>query len=528
MRLRRRLVAIMIVLVALGLASVDIITLSSLHSYLYGRVDDQLGSTGHLVSGFVLRADRRGFTVTRASIHARVNPDLFVELHSVDGRMIVAQASGPQNEVYPPPRLPSPLPAQTPRSSGAGGHPGQVYHPSSASIDVPSVGVGPEYRLQAFSLPGETLIVASPLNTVNDTLDSLRNIELAVSIGLLVALLILMTVLVRLGLRPLEDMTKEADAIAAGDLSRRVRPTEGNGEIARLGRAFNGMLTQIETAFAQRALSEERLRSFLADASHELRTPLTSIRGYAELLQKDALTDKSDRDRALSRIEKEAARMGILVGDLAILAREGEGAEPARYRVDLAAVAADVVDDARTVDAARSIQLHAPTEVPVAGDDARLEQMVHNLVDNALTHTPAGTPVEVWAMVQGTSAVLEVRDEGPGLTAEQASRVFDRFYRGDNDRLDGGSGLGLFIVASLARTFGGTAGVDTVVGQGSTFRVVLPLYAGEEFEDQPDAGAKAKGRAGAEGEQPEPEAPAPAQGDGLGGEVAAHPGAGLA
>jgi two-component system OmpR family sensor kinase len=292
-----------------------------------------------------------------------------------------------------------------------------------------------------------------------------------------------------------------------------VRPTEGNGEIARLGRAFNGMLAQIETAFAQRARSEERLRSFLADASHELRTPLTSIRGYAELLQKEALTDKADRDRALSRIEKEAARMGLLVGDLAILAREGEGPEPARYRVDLAAVAADVVDDARTVDAARSIQLHAPTEVPVAGDDARIEQLVHNLVDNALTHTPAGTPVEVWATVRGSFAVLEVRDQGPGLSTEQASRVFDRFYRGDADRLDGGSGLGLFIVASLARTFGGTAGVDTAVGEGSTFRVVLPLCTDEEVKAEPEAESES---------EPGPEA------DGPGGEVAARPGAGLA
>ena len=157
-------------------------------------------------------------------------------------------------------------------------------------------------------------MVATSLASVNATLASLRNIELAVSLGLLVALLILMTVLIRLGLRPLEDMSREADAIAAGDLTRRVQPTEGDGEIARLGRALNGMLTQIETAFAQRAGSEERLRSFLADASHELRTPLTSIQGYAELLRKDALATGEERDRALARIEKEAARMGALVG----------------------------------------------------------------------------------------------------------------------------------------------------------------------------------------------------------------------
>ena len=262
-------------------------------------------------------------------------------------------------------------------------------------------GRGPQYRLEATSLRGQTLVVATTLTLVNATLSSLRTIELALSLGLLAALLILMTLLIRRGLRPLEEMARQADTIATGDLSQRVQPSDGNGEMARLGRALNGMLSQIEAAFAQRALSEERLRSFLADASHELRTPLTSIRGYAELLRKDALGDEASRDRALARIEKEAARMGALVGDLGVLARQGEGPQPTLARVDLAAVAADVVADARTVAADRPIELSSAGEVPVAGDEARLEQMVHNLVGNALSHTPAGTPVEVGVSVRG-------------------------------------------------------------------------------------------------------------------------------
>ncbi len=281
-------------------------------------------------------------------------------------------------------------------------------------------------------------------------------------------------------------MAKEADAIAAGDLTRRVQPTEGDGEIARLGRALNGMLDQIETAFAQRALSEDRLRSFLADASHELRTPLTSIRGYAELLQKDALVNEPARDRALSRIEKEAARMGVLVGDLAVLAREGEGPEPARHRVDLAAVAAEAVADAR--DPRRrpgpSSSRADHGEVPVAGDDARLGQMIHNLLGNALAHTPDGHPGGGrGGGPRRPTAVLQVRDHGPGMTAEQASHVFDRFYRGDAERLDGGSGLGLFIVASLARTFGGGPRWTPSVGRGGHVRGgapgLRPRHAGE-------------------------------------------------
>jgi two-component system OmpR family sensor kinase len=467
----------MIGLVAVGLAALDLVTLTSLHSYLYGRVDDQLSAASHQMVSFVDRAHQRDFAITPASINTHADPEVYVELIDPSTHISVSRPSDSLGGSDPAPVLPSTLPILPSGHAVTTGSPDHAYRPSSGSITVGSVGAGgPQYRLQAVSVQGDILVVATSLTTVNATLDSLRTIDLAVSLGLLVALLALMTLVIRQGLRPLEAMAKEADAIAAGDLTRRVEPTEGDGEIARLGRALNGMLAQIETAFAQRARSEDRLRSFLSDASHELRTPLTSIRGYAELLRKGALGEESARDRALSRIEKEAARMGSLVGDLAVLAREGEGPPPSRHRVDLAAVAADAVDDARTVDVTRPIELWAPSEVPVSGDDARLHQMVHNLLDNALAHTPKGTSVEVRVAVRGDEAVLEVRDRGLGMTPDQAQHVFDRFYRGDTDRLDGGSGLGLFIVATLARTFGGAASVDTAVGRGSTFTVVLPIY----------------------------------------------------
>ncbi|HEV3280555.1 MAG TPA: HAMP domain-containing sensor histidine kinase [Acidimicrobiales bacterium] len=477
MRLRRRLIATMIVLVALGLAAVDLITLTSLHSYLYGRVDDQLNVASRLLTPFLSRAEARGLGVTSATIQTRVSPDLYVEILDPHNAVLVARPSRTSDQLDPAPRLPAHLPVRPAPDPDRPGRRDHVYRPRSGTITVGSaLPAGPEYRLQATSLAGETLVVATPLDSVEATLASLRNIEVAVSIGLLVALFVLMTILIRVGLKPLEDMTKEADAIAAGDLTRRLQPTDGEGEVARLGRALNAMLAQIETAMAQRAESEERLRSFLADASHELRTPLTSIRGYAELLRREVLADQPSRDRALSRIEREAARMGALVGDLAVLAREGEGREPTRYRVDLSAVAADAVADARAVDADRPIELSTEGEVAVAGESARLEQLVHNLIGNALAHTPAGTPVNVRVAVDAGEAVLEVADQGPGMTAEQAAHVFDRFYRGDAARLDGGSGLGLFIVARLAHTFGGRVSVDTDLGTGSTFQVVLPLY----------------------------------------------------
>ena len=259
MRLRRRLVVTMIGLVALGLAVVDIITLTSLHSYLYGRVDDQLAAASHQLTRYVTRSAARGFTITSDSIGDHVGPDIYVMIIDPATHTAVVHPSDTQSAADPEPVVPAnaPVVANGPTRSaataGVATRSVQAYRPSSGAVTVSSVGGhGPPYRLQITPLPGRTLVVATPLTTVNATLGSLRTIEVAVSLGLLVALLVLMTLLIRQGLRPLEAMAKEADAIAAGDLTRRVQPTEGDGEIARLGRALNGMLSQIETAFAQR------------------------------------------------------------------------------------------------------------------------------------------------------------------------------------------------------------------------------------------------------------------------------------
>jgi len=484
--LRRRLVVTMVALVAVGLIAVDVITLTSLHSFLYGRVDSQLTTAAHQVAALELRAQVRGQPVTAREISERVSPDVYVEVLDRRGVPGVVKPSGSSLQADPRPRLPDPLPVRPLSGNYDVDVPSQVYRPATSAITVGAVvshgqrrrGTGgPGYRLLPVAIPDGTLVVATRLDSVTATLDSLRALEIGLTVGLLALLVVLIAVIVRRGLRPLEDMSREADAIAEGDLTRRVHPSDGTTEISRLGRALNGMLAQIETAFAQRAGSEERLRSFLADASHELRTPLTSIQGYAELLRKDALPDGAARDRALARIEQEAARMGVLVGDLAVLAREGEGPAPELTPVDLAAVVAEVVDDARIIDGSRTIVLEGGDPVPVLGDPARLEQLVHNLVGNALSHTPAGTPVEVRVVAEGERARLVVRDHGPGMDADQAARVFDRFYRGSAASRDSGSGLGLFIVASLARTFGGEAAVESAPGEGAAFTVVLPLDA---------------------------------------------------
>ncbi len=312
----------------------------------------------------------------------------------------------------------------------------------------------------------------------------------------MVALLLLVLWVVRIGMRPLDDMTETAGAIAGGDLTRRIRHTDDHGEVGRLGNALNGMLSQIEAAFRERTSSEARLRRFVADASHELRTPLTSIRGYAELLRKGAFDTEGERRRAAERIEGEAARMSLLVEDLLLLARLDQGRPPVREVVDLCPIVIDAVDATRINDRERTVTLDVDGPVVVHGDAARLRQIVDNLLQNALVHTYPGTAVGVEVRRQGGSAVVRVTDEGPGLDAEQAAQVFDRFYRGSEARTGEGTGLGLSIVAALAAAHGGSARVDTAAGEGSVFTVEIPL-AESEATDPPATGEKDAGDDGA-------------------------------
>jgi two-component system OmpR family sensor kinase len=330
-------------------------------------------------------------------------------------------------------------------------------------------------------------------------------------------------------------------------------------EVGRLGRSLNVMLSQIESAFRSRSRSEaaarrseEKMRQFVADASHELRTPLTAIRGFAEYYrqrggigtpgsdQSPGKLAPADMDRIMRRVEQESARMGILVEDMLLLARLDQQRPLEERPVDLLTLAADAVHDARVVAPSRSIQLTvgAGSALLVIGDEVRLRQVIGNLMNNALTHTPDGTPIEVlirpgdlgeaaaatalarpdrddepggeetggeepashapessdetgWDLqhvppppaplspaelaLAGPAAVLEVTDHGPGLRPEHAERVFERFYRGDPARTTGGTGLGLAIVAALVSAHGGATWVKSRPGEGATFSIALPL-----------------------------------------------------
>ena len=328
-------------------------------------------------------------------------------------------------------------------------------------------------------MPQGTLVTSISLNPTNDTLASLRRVELIASLAVLLSMGVLVMVVVRRGLRPLRQMAGTADAIASGDLTRRVPEGRPDTEVGRLGVALNEMLTQIEGAFAEKSASEDRLRQFVADASHELRTPLTSIRGYAELLGRGGFSDEAGRRKALKRIEEESTRMGGLVEDLLLLAELDRGRPLRAEPVDLQRICADAVGDSNVVAHGHHLMLTPGPPVVVVGDGERLAQVAHNLVGNVLAHTPPGTEVTVSTGVENDMGFIEVSDNGPGIPPPESARVFDRFYQGDPSRSGVGTGLGLAIVRAIAEALHGSAEVVSTPGsgQGATMLVRIPLAA---------------------------------------------------
>jgi two-component system OmpR family sensor kinase len=350
--------------------------------------------------------------------------------------------------------------------------------PSSQFFNVGSASGSGQWRVYQTAAPdlgGYTVVLATPTSEITASLQRLVLIEALAALALLAALSSGSWLILRQGLRPLERMASMARSINTGDLSQRVSPADGRGEVGQLGLALNSMLGEIETAFQEREVTEQRLRQFLADASHELRTPLTSIQGFAELFRLGADSEHVDQRVILRRIEEESARMKTLVEDLLLLARLDQPRSAERQPVDLAVLAADACSDAVAIDPGRPITLDAADPVVVSGDADHLRQAITNLVSNAVRHTPPGTAIEVGAFAQNGRALVRVRDHGPGLDAEAAQHVFDRFWQADRARSGTGSGLGLSITAGIAQEHGGTASAANHPGGGAVFTIELPI-----------------------------------------------------
>jgi two-component system, OmpR family, sensor kinase len=563
--LRTKLITSLLVLVAAALVAISVSSGWILRSYMTAQDDSQLQAIYNgIVSNLASSTNPDGFQTQPGQVSVLKGTSVLVGVQapgnplSIPGGQSGIGNWGGFNNVF------QSLPSVSTSLAWANANNGKLVtvHAQSGN-DTWRVIAGPvSYQLATDTGPQQvtgTLIVGIDLGNINATVGRLVGAELIVGLIILVILGIATIAVVRANLRPLVDIEETAGEIADGHLNRRVPERDPRTEIGSLGRSLNTMLSQIEAAFHAREESEaaahhseERMRRFVADAGHELRTPLTAIRGFAEYYrQRGGLVPHWDRkdsaaasrsgltpddlDRIMQRLEKEAARMGLLVEDLLLLARLDQQRPLARQPIDLLSLAADAVHDARLLAPSRTIDLSVQPGAAylVIGDEPRLRQVIGNLMSNALTHTPDGTPIEV-SIGSGTvdprvpdsppAAILDVTDHGPGMTPEQAHRAFERFYRADQarTRATGGSGLGLAIVNSLVAAHGGDASVRTEPGQGATFRIALPLdpeaQGGTAPDDDPDVDESGEAPAGALAEADDAAGEPPAGTDGSAGE----------
>ena len=474
MSLRARLLAALSAAVLVALLGAGIATYSSLRAFLYQRVDESLTSINPPGGRGPGRGGPGGPIGVGGPDRFSAGQGAFVQRRSSDGSITSSQIprdlQGEEVTLDLPPVI---------EGLGRGGR------AASRFLTVGSSPHGTSWRVRAVALPdGGHLLVALPRDDVEATLDRLVAVEVGVALAALAAAAALGWWLVRLGLKPLAEIEATAEAIAGGELGRRVPGEGAPTEVGRLAAVLNRMLGRIEAAFAARDAteaelrrSEDRMRRFVADASHELRTPLAAVSAYAELFERGASARPEDLARSMTGIRAETTRMGELVEDLLLLARLDEGRPLRRERVELVSLAGEAVAAAQAVGPDWRIELEAVEPVEVDGDRSRLRQVLDNLLANVRAHTPPGTAVTVGVRRDGDDAVLEVADDGPGMTAGEAARVFERFYRGDPSRnrtIGSGTGLGLSIVAAVAQAHGGQAHVDSVPGHGARFWVELP------------------------------------------------------
>ncbi|MFD5271586.1 sensor histidine kinase [Streptomyces sp. NPDC058335] len=337
-----------------------------------------------------------------------------------------------------------------------------------AAVRIPSPGLTIDRGRTEDLVRPAALILTIDTSVDDSTVDSVIRRQLALVGAALLVLLALAVIVLRLGMRPLARMARTADAIAEGHLTERLPARRNGSEVDRLAEAVN-------RAFDAQARAEATVRSLAADTSHELRTPLSTISGWLDLHRQGGVSGPG-LETALEHIENEVGRMRLLVEDLALLARLDAGRPVERDDVDLTVLAAGVIEDAQIIYPQRSITLAPAPPAPVAGDANRLQQVLRNLVGNAVQHTPAQTAVYVEITHQRDEVQLTVVDNGPGISAQDLSRVFERFWRAEasRSRAYGGSGLGLAIVEAIVHAHQGQVRVQSEVGVGTKVTICLP------------------------------------------------------
>jgi len=465
--LRNRLTAGVLILSAFGFVGAGFGSQALLRNYLIQQVDAQLLS---VVNSTADRLDQAGIAADK-------------EAESSD--------SSPARSVTPLDRVPSSISVTVldPFGNlvgGIGGDlnanqitdyvkgmlPGRVAAFGSKPFTIAAPGA--DFRVATTVLPSSlgSVIVAQSLVDFDNTTRRIGVVFLIIGALVLLFIGIASRQVVRIGMRPLEKIEETAEKIASGDLSARLDNFEPNTEVGRLSTSLNTMLSWIEESFAARTFSENKLRRFVADASHELRTPLTAIRGFAELHRQGAVPDGEKTKELIARIEKESLRMGYLVEDLLLLARLDQSREMVMASVDLSSLLKEAVASAQAAGPDHIITMDIADEVKTYGDTDKIYQVVTNLLANARAHTPTGTQIKVSAATTGAGAIVCVTDAGPGISQEDQSQIFQRFYRVDASRQRNsqvGSGLGLSIVDAVMKAHGGTVSVNSEPGKGATF-----------------------------------------------------------
>ncbi|WP_417291730.1 sensor histidine kinase [Corynebacterium nasicanis] len=435
---------IIVLLSGLGLAASSVAVSSIMREVMYSRVDEDLVNS---LGGWA-----RSSEIFNSDNTTRPPSDYVVIKLFEDGSSIVFNDPG-----------------ELPRLStvAVGGPPQTVDSAPDAEFNT-------HWRVIAHREDGVTTVVAKDLARERTLLYGLAMVQLIISLLVLGVLALLSYYVVRQAMAPLRDVERTAGAIAAGDLDRRVPAWPRTTEVGQLAQALNTMIGRLQSAVESAQSNEEQMRRFVGDASHELRTPLTSVRGYTELYRSGA-TD--DVEMVLTRIDDESRRMSLLVEDLLALTR-AEGSRLELASVDLLELALSVASSARAAFPGRAVCVKNETSsVPVVeGDASRLHQVLLNLISNGLTHGGPDSTISVGLRLDGPDVVVEVADNGRGMSPEVAAKVFERFYRADasRSRASGGSGLGLAITKSLVEKHGGTITVTSEEGVGSVFTVRLP------------------------------------------------------
>ena len=479
--LRGRLASVVVVVLVVGLSVTGITAFTVLSRSLVTEVDTQLEKVVEPLAQIASHNLQGGLPLSRIETGS-LPSDYFVLFASADASVHRQWSSTASGE----PRSAPAIRAMTID---------EILVQRGEPFSVSSLDGTSRWRVIALPLASGTgsVAVALPMDTLDAASAQLKTV--LITVGVLTALLggALGGMAVHRSLRPLREIEQTAASIASGDLGSRVPVADEHTEIGHLAASLNAMLSQLEVAFTAREASEERMRRFVSDASHELRTPLAAVRGYAELYRMGAVSGDDEVAATMRRVEESATRMGLLVEDLLALARLDESAAAmARDDVDLVALARDAAQDLGALDPDREIAVVGltggePGPAVIVGDARGLRQVLTNLVGNVAAHTPAGSPCEIAVGTRTEPAddgaahvVLEVRDRGPGIAAEHAEQVFERFYRSDASRArggGGGAGLGLAIVASIVAAHGGSVHAEPREGGGTTLRVTLPASA---------------------------------------------------